>query len=259
MIALKKIMFNFKKKNSVRFTNLIPGVSDVYPVIPSSKFKFSWVSQCAKSMSDSTSNTAKCPGIGDLMLRGFILTAPFDFTITVNGKESFNWNMPVDPKSFVNFNISNYISYHNKEQLHQFVPSRSDSLDMIIKINTYWSMVSSDNLVFLQMPVPFPDHNLFSAVHGIIDSDKYHSLIIQLQWHRTEGTYTIKAGTPLCQLIPIERNLPINLNVVDATDEDVKLYQKYSYNIAHRIISNKSHWQLSTKRILDSFRKKFNI
>jgi hypothetical protein len=255
MKALKKLLNKIRKKRFVRFTNLVPGVSETYPILSAGKIKFDWIYRC----SHGNKNTLKCPGINDLMHRGFIITAPFDFKITTDSKEKFEWQMPVDPKTLTGLTLSNYISYHSKNQLREFSPSRQDSLDIILKVNTYWSMVASEDLVFIQMPIPYPDHNIFSAVPGLIDSNKYHSLIIQLDWHRIGETHIVKAGTPLCQLIPVQRDLFVNCLVEDVTDDDIKMYQKYSYNVAHRFSKDMNHWKLSTKKLLDNFRKKINI
>ena len=249
----------FQKKNKVRFTNLIPGVADIHPILPSERCKFQWFSDCNSAMANSDSKTSKCPGIVDLMQRGFIVTAPFDFYITAQGKEKFEWKLAVDPNSLVDIKVGNYVSYHSKEQLHQFSPGRTDSMDIILKVNTYWNLVASENLVFLQMPIPYPNHNIFSAVPGLIDSNKYHSLIIQLEWHRVEGTELIKAGTPLCQLIPIERHLVVDNTVEDANADDILLYKKYGYNVAHKFCKSMNQWRDGTFKILDNFRKKFNI
>jgi hypothetical protein len=257
MRVLKKLINKLRKKSFIRFTNFIPGVCEIYPIQPSGKIKFNWISKCSNSAE--SKNTVRCPGINDMMRRGFIITAPFDFTIKTDNKEKFEWKMPVDPNTLTNLNLGNYISYHSKSQLREHTPSRVDSLDIILKINTYWSLIASDDLIFLQMPVPYPDHDLFSAVLGIIDSDKYYSLIIQIDWHKIGETHTIKAGTPLCQLIPIQRNLLVDYSVEEASEDDIKMYQKYSYNVAHRFSKDINHWKLSTKTILDNFRKKINI
>ena len=137
----------------------------------------------------------------------------------------------------------------------RFVPFRNDTLKTIIKVNTFWRYSSSDDIVLLQMPIPYPDHNIFTACTGIIDPDKYLELIVQLQWHKLDGQYTIKAGTPLCQLIPIPKKLAVELIVDRLTPEDEYLSRAHKYLVTHSYKRNLTLWKNCCKIILDKLRK----
>jgi hypothetical protein len=255
----------FKKKSYVRFANMVPGVELIHPIIPASNQKYSWIKELNRDavqynsecpVNKQQGNTAKCPGILDVMQRGLIVTAPFDFTITTNGsKTEYEWNMNINPASLNNKINRAYIAHHGRDQLLKYSPTRDDTLDLIIKVNTYWSMFASDDLVFLQMPIPYPDHNMFTACHGIIDSNKYCDLILQLQWHKLTGTHVVKAGTPLCQLIPMKRDMFIDLEVDRMTDDDWYASSAYGYASTHQF-SLDGRWKTYSRKILDYFRKK---
>ena len=256
------------KKKYVRFVNEIPGVEITHPVVPAKQFKHKWMSNLNKDVvshnnacpvSATKGNTARCPGIIDLHQTGFIVPAPFDFVITTNGsKENFEWLMHIDP-AMVNKDIKQpYISLHPKEQLHNYSPPREDSLDVIIKVNTYWKLLSSDDIVFLQMPIPYPDHNIFTACHGIIDSNKYNALNLQLQWHKINGEHLIKAGTPLCQLVPMPKDFAVDLLVDKITEDDIYASKAYSYVTMHEFTKDTSRWKKSVKTIMDKLRKSIN-
>jgi hypothetical protein len=258
----------FKKKPYVRFVNEIPGVEKSNPIIPAKSQKYNWFKRINKdviqynnnvSMPEVKGNTSRCPGIVDLLQTGFIVTAPFDFVIRTNGqKDDFEWRMPVDP-TVINKNISSpYISLHTAEQLHNYSPSRDDSLNVILKLNTYWRYVGSDDIVLLQMPIPYPDHNMFTACHGIIDTNKYNEMKIQLQWNKLEGEHFVQAGTPLCQLIPIPKSLDVELHVEEITSHDVYANKSYIYATMHKFSRDNALWKSAVKNIMDTLRKSIN-
>ena len=248
----------FKKKPFVRFVNLVPGVEVVHPIIPAGKFKYKWLSELNRTNKNQNlplhirkGNTARCPGINDICSRGYIITAPFDFTILTNGnRNNFEWHMSINPSMFNSAINRPYISAHSSDQLHDFSPSREDSLNCVVKINTFWLISSCKDLIWLQMPIPYPDHNLFTAYQGIIDTDKYCELILQIQWHKLNGEYLVKAGTPLCQLIPIQKNLEIDLIVEKITADDLYKSQAYGYLTMHRFQNSISEWRDKAKKIL---------
>jgi hypothetical protein len=253
------------KKKYIRFVNEIPGVDITHPIIPARQQKYKWFSSINKDVTEHNSdnhgpdkkgNTARCPGIVDLLQTGYIVTAPFDFVIRTDGsKDNMEWRMNIDP-ALLNKDIkSPYISLHPANQLHNYSPSREDSLDVILKVNTYWRYVGSEDVLLLQMPIPYPDHNLFTACHGIIDTNKYNELKLQLQWHKLNGEYTVKAGTPLCQLLPIPRNFDINLRVEEITDHDRLANNSYVYTTMHQFSRNQVLWKSSIKKIMDKLRK----
>jgi len=253
----------FKKQLYARFVNEIPGVEIAHPVIEAKDYKFSWVRNLNKDVTEynktcpiskTAGNTAKCPGIMDLIQRGFIITAPFDFVITTNGDtEDCEWHMNIDPKKFNPDLKGKYISFHNKTQLHNYTPARQDSLDIILKLNTFWKLNASDGLQFLQLPIAYPEHNIFSACHGIIDSNKYNEINLQLQWHKLHGEHLVKAGTPLCQLVPIT-DKKVKLIVEKMTGEDAYANNAYRYIVMHEYKKNTSNWKKNVKKIADYLR-----
>lgn len=250
----------FLKKSFIRFANLIPGVEEVHPIIPAKEYKFDWMASLNKSCNNSNKNlpvhqqkgnTAQCPGINSLMRKGYIVTAPFDFYIKTSAdRENFEWRMNIDPTMFSKDANRPYVAAHTPDQLHNFSPARKDSLNTIIKINTYWSVFSSDDIDLLQMPIPYPDHNIFTACYGIIDTDNYCDLILQLQWHKINEEVLIKAGTPLCQLVPIPKKFDVNLEVAAMTPKDLYKSKAYGYLTMHRFVKNFKEWRLKSKKIL---------
>jgi len=233
-------MFFKKKKPFVRFVNLMPGVEHAHPVIKTQDMKVDWMRHAAMDYKERASNyipgtgmlsgTNRCAGLLQLFRTGFVITAPIDFTIATNGNlESFQWTAPVNAQ----FQGHDYIMSHGAGQLAKFIPFRQDTLHTILKINTRWRASCSDDVVFLQMPVPYPEHTSFTAATGIFDFYQSHEINVQLFWHKLNDTVLVKAGTPLCMLVPIPRNFNLDLIVEPATAED-----RYKDN-AWNYISNK--------------------
>lgn len=250
-------MFFCKKKPWVRFVNFIPGVEIAHPVIRTQDHRFDWFKAASlefkekmatKNLTDPMAGTNRCPGIGDLFKTGFIITAPMDFVIKtrIDNPVGFAWNMPQGAES-----NSNYIGQHSYDQLAKFCPFRTDTLKSLVKVNTQWRITSSDDIVFLQMPLPYADHNIFTAAHGIIDCSKYYELNIQLFWHKLNDDILIEAGTPICQLIPIPRNLLVDLIVEPANDHDRYMANAWAYLVMKNYVKNIKHFFTATKKLLN--------
>lgn len=229
----------FKKKPFVRFVNMMPGVETVHPIIQTKEIKVDWIRQAALSYRNAVKNNnditksipsiTKCPGISHLFKLGFIVPAPIDFTITTRSSTFeqgiFEWECPV------NYNLDSqpYIDGHPKEQLNDFMPFKDGTFPTVIKVNTRWKVQMSPDIMLLQIPIAYPDHNIFSAVHGVLDGDTSIEVNVQLYWHKNNEKIIVKAGTPLCQYIPIPKNLEVDLRVETPTDADRYLASAWQY------------------------------
>jgi hypothetical protein len=251
----------FKKKPFVRFVNLIPGIESAHPVIRTNEFKFNWLRNASLDFKErlATASTARmltgvnrCPGILQYLKQGFIVTAPIDFTISTDLSDpgNFRWTSPSDFK----WEGDPYIGFHSPDQLSKFVPIRDDTLSTVVKVNTFWRINSSPDIIFLQLPIAYPDHNNFTAVHGIIDCEHYVEINVQMFWHRLNDTVLIKAGTPLCQLIPIPRNLITDLIVEPATEHDYYVAKSWKYLVNKEYVKDLKHFLRSAKKLLGTYK-----
>lgn len=234
-------MFFKKKKPFVRFVNLMPGVEHAHPVIKTQDMRVDWMRNAALDYKERASTyipgtgmlsgTNRCAGILQLFRTGFIIPAPIDFSIatTKGDLEAFQWTAPVNAQ----FQGHDYVMSHSASQLAKYIPFRQDTLHSILKINTRWRASCSDDVIFLQMPVPYPEHNSFTAATGIFDFHQSPEINVQLFWHHLNGVHMVKAGTPLCMLVPIPRDFNVDLIVETATMED--RYKDSAWNY----ISNK--------------------
>lgn len=232
----------------------MPGVEYAHPVVRSNTHSFDWFKSASvdyrrrqveyeNQPNEFLISTTRCPGLHQFFKSGFIITNPIDFTIETRKDKPglFKWDCSVNAV----FEGREYIGAHDSDQLYNFMPFREDTLSSLIKIHTRWKMYSSPDIVFLQLPIAYPDHNLFTAAHGIIDNQVLLELNVQLFWHKLEGIHLIKAGTPLCHLIPIPRDFSIDLEVSKFTKED--RYNEMSYEY----LANKE-WHKNIKNFYNS-------
>lgn len=235
----------------------MPGVEFAHPVIKSQSYSFDWFKKASADYRSKLSNhsvqpnnflvsTTRCPGLHNFFKSGFIITNPIDFVIETRKDKpgGFKWHCPFNAV----FDGREYIGSHNPDQLYDLMPFREDTLSSLIKVHTRWRMTSSSDILFLQLPIAYPDHNLFTAAHGIIDPQMLLEINVQLFWHKLDGIHLVKAGTPLCHLIPIPRDFSVDFSVEQFTKEDRYREMAYEY------LANKE-WHKDVKRFYESCKK----
>ncbi len=199
---LSKLFSKFKKekKPKVRFYCLEPGVADLFPITRSASLKRKWMSDTSQQFVSSVN----CPGVNKIVSSGWLMLAPADFMISTKGDGvEFEW---LEPYRFtkVTPNMDSYISSHSREQAEIFLDD-NQTLKTVIKVETPWRVEGDDDLLLLQLPVSYNNEDRFQAATGILDLKYAHLMNVQLFWKKLEGTTVVKAGTPLCQYIPISR------------------------------------------------------
>lgn len=227
-----------KAKPKIRFYSLIPAVQTLYPITLSKDLKREWVtsekedykerqSKCPVHKLGTIFSINKCPAVHNVMNTGFILYAPADFKVHTNGDD--------ETILFTNSKImpySDYVTTHNEEVAKWLMRNPSQYIfPKVVKVNTPWRVMTDNDVMFLQVPVSFGSENRFSAVIGIVDPMMTHELNVQLFWHVKEGDATIKAGTPLCQYIPISRSLIHSFDYIvdDITRKEIQMEDEYLY------------------------------
>ena len=262
-------MFNLfkKKKKWIRFYSIQPGVEALQPWIPAGKLKRKWKTDALKKYygKDSTCPVMKvkrlwdskqkslngqpeedgiaglfqhavtCPALTTLFNTGWIMTAPGDFLIKTDGSgKDFAWVSQV----MFNDNNPTYVNAHSPDQtegMRELVNPHAPVLDTVVKLELPWRIQAHDDIVFLQIPIPYWDEKRFSVPTGIVDPRYSYEVNLQLFWHALdEGEYLVKAGTPLAQWIPIERkylnNKEYDVIIESANEEDLRNNKIMEFN-----------------------------
>ena len=252
-------MFNIfkKKKKWVRFYSLTPGVKDLQPWIPAVKLKRKWQRDAIKKHSTKENkcpvlklnrvwdyyqnrlqgggedekieglfaHAATCPALSDLFRSGWVMTAPADILIKIDKDAgNFKWIVLSDVNQG-----NEFVKAHVPEQtdgMRELVNQQKDVLDTTIKLELPWRVQAHPDIVFLQIPVPYWDEDRFTIPTGIVDTSYSYEVNLQMFWHKIDDdAHLIKAGTPLCQWIPMERkcldNNQFDVIIEDANQHDI--------------------------------------
>lgn len=237
------------KKRQIEFHCKLPEVLESYPIIEAKTVKFNWLKQSAKEYKnmvdtkgkcEQVAGTIKCPGLHNIMHKGFILTSWFDLTIRtdVQDESCFEYIIPENIDSYLklhNFNMT-LINWFSGNEPALRVPLPKQSLQSLIKISTPWTVYIPKNISLLMMPVPYPDEPEFSAVHGILEPGNFYDINAIIQVHKKPGELFIPAGTPLCQMIVID-NKEHKIIQKQQTENNWKEELKNRFKIANKFTS----------------------
>tara|TARA_B100000029_G_scaffold419474_1_gene424983 strand:+ start:396 stop:1205 length:810 start_codon:yes stop_codon:yes gene_type:complete len=232
-----------KEKPTVEFIALTSGVEQTMPIIKASEYRHSWMMKAAQDFKnkgsltsprnsedffnpeaqnfkvDERRHTLKCPAIGLWQNTGWIMRLHQDVKIEILGGTEYKWITPAETQQ------ERLISWHMEQSLHPFFENwPKDTMKKIIKFNLPWVARIPKGYKLLQMHPFYLDDFRFTAVNGILESEMGHAAVgtIPAFFHATEGTYTIKAGTPLAQFILIPKDEADFKNIDWADDPNYK-------------------------------------
>ena len=280
-------MFNLfkKKKPWVRWYSTDPGVADLHPWFPARKLHRPWRTKALKDAGarnseerrcpwlraermwerlqkqmhgeamtpDNYAHGVTCPATSKVMDSGYILPLPADLIIKTCG-DGVNFEY-ITQKQFVN--EQRYVKSHIPEQtvgMRDTISSNKPVLDWTIKLELPWRVQAHPDLVFMQIPIAYHEEKRFTVPTGIADPSYSYEINLQLFWHVIEeGTYLLKAGTPLCQWVPMHRDYLTmrgwdvrveTANELDTENNDIMEYQRRknfleSTNLKERIDSQR--------------------
>lgn len=230
-----KNIFKKKQKPFIRFYSIENGVEILHPVYSAAKLKRSWM-QCPVEHKEESQlgETRLCPGIRLLNSTGWILPAPADFKIKTNGDgTSWEWTSST---VFNNGPEPGYLSLHPPSQAVPVLDDPSKTLSSIIKVDTPWRLECSDDIMLLQLPVPYNNESRFTVQPGLIDPAYTHNLNIQMVWNILDGEEWVTSGTPLVQYIPIPRSY-MNTSFFDVIvngSDDIDQEKERAFHYVHR-------------------------
>ena len=237
----------FKQKTeplSVSFLSLLDHLEDIYPIYPSPELVLPWMAESEREGADryrDRSGTrrggipAKCSGIVGLHQRGWIIQSWCDIVITTNGDgHSFKSHtaLPVDVMRSVT-QMPPVGEFH--AALYGNLPSAplpANTLKSIVKIHLPWTFRMTPGWGLLMLPLEYVKEPRFTSAIGVINpkiSPQLHSI---LYWHVLNGQTVIKAGTPLCRVLPINLQDKWTSESRRATPEEQAFFE------AHRLFTS---------------------
>lgn len=220
----------------IEFFSTIIGLSETFPIIKAKEYIPKWADNAKNeflSLEDKDrSHIAMCPGIFDSFKTGYIVKAWCDFEIHAYDKlEAF-----IPSQELEDLLGKPVLQIQSGDGLGKLLPKRPWSNKDILKVNTPWHIKS--DLKFLMIPLPYSDEFGFESTIGILDPSISSEINIQAYINGT-GVLKIRAGDPICQLIPLTKDTE-KLIVRDANKKDLEYIEKRKYvnNFGFRLNRN---------------------
>ena len=183
-------------------------MSDYYKPIPASKNLPKWykieesflngnrkIAPGPEENHNTLATIKKCMPVFDVMSCGYLLLTPCDIEVSiVNNELYFTW---------VNTDYE-VIQFHPLQQAKNY-PIKNKMSSFPKWINP-WGIKTSKGYSVL-ITAPAHRDNVFEAMPGVVDTDKYNVPInILFQMKDPNFTGLVPAGTPIAQIIPFKRD-----------------------------------------------------
>jgi len=201
------MLFN-KKKETVEFYSTNVNALYQFPIEPAKETKFSWIEKLKNNLKNNSNvqdrHTMRCPGIFTPFKYGFILKTWYDFKITVVGEDLHI----AFPSEDLFLNTQEKFTHDDPDWLvnnfEDHIIDGKKCHPLTIKISTSWFVHLPDGWQLMQSAVPYSTETRFTAATGIYDPLINNQITVPLLWHNLQGETIIKAGTPLCYLLPVK-------------------------------------------------------
>ena len=243
-----------KKIDDVKFVSTVPGVADMFPITPMSEYKTKW---SVKARDDylkldktkKNNHVMFCPGIFDLFKVGWYVSMWYDVYIkTKKDEPGFSWRV-ASPVSDITEKHMKIIDTHG-DNITKFIPKRESRIENIVKINTPYHIIAPKDLKFLFLPMPYPDHYDWESASGLLEPALSSEVNVQLYWNVKDGEKFIKAGTPLCQIIPLTKE-KINMTCREANEKEWNWINK-------RLYFNSFSFSATKNKVKELYNRYFN-
>lgn len=238
----------------IEFFSTVKGVAESYPVKEAKRDMPNWMYEARKAFSEKENKReitlVRCPGIVDSLTTGYIVYAWHDIDLISNQQDGSLKAFYPGPE-LEELLQKPPLQVQTGEGIGKFIPKRPWSNINILKINTPWHLKSDQK--FIMVPLPYTDKFEIEACQGILDPSISSEINVQL-WVNGWGQFTIKAGTPLCQIIPLS-NEKFDLEVRDMNENDKEWIDKRKYLNNSAFIFNKPLLKSAYRNFLQVFRK----
>jgi hypothetical protein len=232
----------------ITFFTTVPGVEDAYPIIPAGDYKPSWVSaardsylkrlKLTENSGEKMHHVYRCPGIFDIMSKGYIVQMPWDVLIeTMGDGEDFKWSIP--SSEIARLYEGNVVAGHMFKGVAESLPHKPGALRSLIKFNSPWHVVAPPGVKFIIIPIPYDDTHVFEHVMGILDPALSTELNPQGYWKVLKGHHLLKAGTPMMQIVPLTDE-EFEIEVKSASAKEIEWVKKrtYFFNLSYAFKRN---------------------
>lgn len=139
----------------------------------------------------------RCLPFFDVLTTGWVLLLAADTILEIKDSGSVVSSIYIDEGEF---KYGPTIEFHHKTQIGDH-PAKVQPA----KFLNPWTIITPPGISCLFMPPAGQDHNIFSVLPAIVDTDKYKSPVNLPFLPVSDGKFLLKAGEPLAQVIPFRR------------------------------------------------------
>jgi hypothetical protein len=214
----------FKKKPTFKFKSYIGNFAVATPVMNASRIKPKWLRKQIGSQ-----KFHDCPGMLDYSHAGYIITAHTDIHIKANSAGTMivveGTAVPADQAHRLNPTKFNY-------EVVDGMLNTPDVEKSAWKIPLPWSIIAEEGYSAYVMPALMHADYLdkIFVYPGIVDYDKFHTVNFIFSPLK-ECEFTIPAGAPLLQVLPLKREIV----TAECDKATIKEIDEHMFNMPSRI------------------------
>jgi hypothetical protein len=240
----------FKNKEQFEFFSGVDLVHKLYPIEPIKNIKMDWAKNAKNMFSNVAGETAThlCSGIRSICSNGWVVKSWCDFELTTNG-DGFSFQALLPHERVKHIHYCEPLTYFPAEQAGNIIPVLNGTMRSMVKVNTPWMFSAPKGWGLLFIPLQYHGETRFSSSIGILDPRVNNEINPVLFWHSNNSKEIVKAGTPLCQIVPIQLD-HVEASVRVATKKEME-WKDLENHIKH------TTFRTNTKTIVDLYEKFF--
>jgi hypothetical protein len=206
-MKIKQFNINRMKKvkpGQLRITTVDNRFYNDAPFVNSKTKLPSWFRQIHKG----PGSVRSCSGISDYLEYGITIPAWTTFRFKPNISQGI-WEISADPfNPHIEFPMASGFHFAQTGSC-PMTQSRKIEKMSYPKLLTPWRIQTAPGWSSLMLPILYEENDNYSVVASMVNTDYYQTANIVLNV-KTDSEFTIKQGTPLVHLIPVQRKNDIN-------------------------------------------------
>lgn len=145
---------------------------------------------------NSYTRTAKlCPSFPDVFNAGFVIPAPCDIQLYYDKEQdSFRYETGLPGIQIVTHGNDQMLSY-----------AENSTYEFVFKLDHVWECITPPGYSIMQIPMLWHSNHEWEAAYGIIHTDQYHFINVQIMLKKGIKETFIEQGEPLCYIVPYRR------------------------------------------------------
>lgn len=168
-----------------------------------------------------------CPSFHDVFNDGLVLVSPCDIHIGLfDNDNTYRWEVAIKHQDIrlETHDDLQFLDYYDSQKIRQ-----------VFKLVSPFYFKTPAGYSLRQIPYMYDDKDDFTVPYGIINSDVFHEVNPQILYTSKDNDILIKAGQPLCYLVPFKRE-KTNLKLLKEGKKRDKFLQRHR---KHTYITNK--------------------